>query len=95
VTCYSIVTSVFKEDMEKYVTLVEVASMLGEGLGPYLGSAVQPYLGYANTMYLFGIINAIGMIVCIIVIPSVLNKKVSHEKIEEMLVEMEKIEEMN
>ena len=40
VTCYSIVTSVFKEDMEKYVALVEVASMLGEGFGPFIGAAV-------------------------------------------------------
>jgi len=77
VTCYSIVTSVFKEDMEKYVTLVEVASMLGEGLGPFIGAAVQPFLGYAYTMYLFGILNAIGFIVCIIITPSVLNKSVS------------------
>ena len=77
VTCYSIITNVFKEDMEKYVTLVEVASMLGEGLGPFLGAIVQPYLGYANTMYLFGIINAFGLLVCIIITPSVLNKTIS------------------
>ena len=76
-TCYSIITNVFKEDMEKYVTLVEVASMLGEGLGPFLGAIVQPYLKYANTMYLFGIINTFGLIVCFIITPSVLNKTVS------------------
>lgn len=63
--------------MEKYVTLVEVASMLGEGLGPFLGSIIQPYLGYAKTMYLFGIINAFGLLICIIITPSVLNKTVS------------------
>jgi predicted MFS family arabinose efflux permease len=63
--------------MEKYVTLVEVASMLGEGLGPFLGSIIQPYLGYSSTMYLFGIINAFGLLICIIITPSVLNKTVS------------------
>lgn len=40
VTCYSIVTNVFKEDMEKYVTFAEVALMLGEGIGPFLGAFV-------------------------------------------------------
>jgi predicted MFS family arabinose efflux permease len=82
ITCYSIVTNVFKENMEKYIALLEVALMLGEGLGPFIGAAVQPSLGYANTMYLFGIFNGIGLIVCVIFTPSVLNKTVSDKKIE-------------
>lgn len=75
--------------MEKYVTFAEVALMLGEGIGPFLGAFVQPYLGYAFTMYLFGIINAFGLIVCIIFTPSILNKTVPQEKIEEMLACMD------
>jgi hypothetical protein len=63
--------------MEKYVTYVEVASMLGEGLGPFLGAIVSPYLEYAKTMYLFGFINLFGTITCIFIMPSVLNKTVS------------------
>lgn len=75
--------------MEKYVTYAEVALMLGEGIGPFLGAFVLPYLGYANTMYLFGIINTLGLIICIFVAPSALNKTISIEKIEEMLASMD------
>lgn len=78
--------------MEKYVTFVEIASMLGEGSGPFLAALVSPYLGYANTMYLFGFINLFGTIVCFFIMPSVLNKSEPLEKIEQLLAELDTVE---
>jgi hypothetical protein len=45
-------------------------------------------------MYLFGIFNTIGFIVCFFITPSILNKSVSEEKIEELLSNLELVEDI-
>jgi MFS family permease len=40
ITCYSIITNVFSDDIMKYITYIEITVGVGLGLGPSLGSAV-------------------------------------------------------
>jgi MFS family permease len=44
VTCYSLVTSNFTEDLMKYISYIELTVGIGLSLGPALGSVVYPYL---------------------------------------------------
>jgi MFS family permease len=69
-TCYSVITNVFSDNMMKYIGYCEIYVGIGLGLGPMIGSAVYPYLKYDGTMYFFGGLNVIVMIICIFFIPS-------------------------
>ena len=40
VTCYSVITNMFSEDVMKYIAYIEIVVGLGLGIGPTLGSAV-------------------------------------------------------
>jgi len=83
ITCYSIITSVFKDDLIKYITYIEIIAGLGLTLGPCIGSLIYGtfHFGFEYTMYAFGIINAIGMVICMLLIPSSLNKVKKEDKI--------------
>ena len=91
ITGYSIVTSIFTDNMMKYIGYVEICVGLGLGLGPTIGSVFYSYLEYAGTMYLFAGLDGLGMLVCIIFIPSALNETVSEEE----MAQLEFFEEMH
>ena len=91
ITGYSIVTSIFTDNMMKYIGYVEICVGLGLGLGPTIGSVFYSYLEYAGTMYLFAGLDGLGMLVCIFFIPGALNETVSEEE----LAQMEFFEEMH
>jgi len=57
----------------KYIKLIEICVGLGLGLGPAIGSIVIAHLSYANTMYVFGALNTLGIIICMGFIPNELN----------------------
>jgi MFS family permease len=40
ITCYSVITSMFKDDISKYIVYIEIAAGIGLGLGPSIGSLV-------------------------------------------------------
>ena len=77
VTCYNLVCNIYSDEILKYIGYIEIAVGLGLGLGPFLGSAVFSRLDYAGTMYFFGGVNVVGLVMCIIAIPSELNETVS------------------
>lgn len=74
ITSYTIITNVFSDNVMKYISYIEITVGMGLGLGPAIGSVFDTHFGYAWTMYMFGILNAFAMIVCIFFIPSQLNK---------------------
>ena len=40
ITCYSIITTVFKDELIKFITYIEITAGLGLTLGPALGSLI-------------------------------------------------------
>ena len=56
------------------IRYIEIFVGIGLGAGPFIGSAVYGFIGYANTMYLFGALNAIAMGFCMYALPKMLNK---------------------
>lgn len=73
ITGYSVITSTFSSEMLKYIGYIEICVGLGLGLGPMLSALVFKYLQYAGTMYLFGILNLAGTLLCVCLLPSELN----------------------
>lgn len=73
VTSYTVITTVFSDDVMKYISYIEITVGLGLGLGPALGSVICTQVGYKWTMYIFGFLNLIGMIICQFYIPKELN----------------------
>ena len=64
VTSYTVITTVFSDNVMKYISYIEITVGLGLGLGPALGSVIDTQVGYEWTMYIFGFLNLIGMILC-------------------------------
>ena len=73
VTSYTVITTVFSDDVMKYISYIEITVGLGLGLGPALGSVICTQVGYQWTMYIFGFLNLVGMIICQFYIPKELN----------------------
>ena len=73
--------------MAKYIAYSEIFIGLGQLLGPLIGSSVYDTLQFDGTLYLFGGLNALGLIMCIIFIPAQLNKTISSEEILERIIE--------
>jgi len=88
-TVYSVITNVFSDEMMKYIGYCEIWVGVGLGLGPMLGSAVYPLLDYEGTMYFFGVLNLIIMVMCVFFIPSELNKTTSMDELAEIEAELE------
>lgn len=83
-TGYVVICNVFSDNVMKYITYIEIVVGLGLGLGPLIGSAVYPYIKYEGTMYFFGCLNLITMILSAIFIPSSLNETSSDEEVAEL-----------
>jgi MFS family permease len=81
ITCYSIITTVFKDELIRYITYIEIVAGLGLSLGPAVGSFVYGTLDFKfrNTMIFFAALNFIGMVLCIILMPSKLNKTIKED----------------
>jgi len=92
ITCYTVITSVFSDNVMKYISYIELVVGMGLALGPAIGSVVYGVLNYDGTMYFFGGLNTIAMLCCYFFIPNELNKTVSSEEIAEFEAEMEDID---
>lgn len=63
VTCYSILTSVFSDDREKYIGYGEAATGFGLMLGPVLGGILNTTIGYLGAFLFFaGMLGAFGVL---------------------------------
>ena len=89
ITCYTVVCNTFSDQIMKYITMIEITVGLGLGLGPTLGSIVYAQLEYEKTMYMFGGINTIGILICCCLLPNELNKTVKEEDVAAFEAEME------
>lgn len=76
----------------KYIGYIEIAVGVGLGAGPTLGSIISTKCTYEVTMYCFGVINTVGLLACILMIPGELNSSASEEEVAE--IEQENLEEM-
>lgn len=70
---YSIITSIFSDELLKYIGYIEIVVGLGLGLGPMIGGLVVPFLHYAGTMAFFGFLNLAAMTLCYFMLPAKLN----------------------
>lgn len=68
----------------KVIGYIEISIGLGLGLGPAIGSTVYRYMQYEHTMYFFGGINVIALVVCLGAIPNKLNHSVSRQHYNEV-----------
>jgi predicted MFS family arabinose efflux permease len=57
----------------KYIGYLEISVGVGLTAGPTLGSVIGSMCTYEVTMYVFGVFNTIGLIVCMFIIPGELN----------------------
>lgn len=73
--------------MAKYIAYSEICIGLGQLLGPLIGSSVYDTLQFDGTLYLFGGLNLLGLITCIVLIPGQLNKTISTEEVLERMLE--------
>lgn len=89
VTSYTVITTIFSDDVMKYISYIEITVGVGLGMGPALGSVIYAQVGYAWTMYIFGFLNLAGLVVCYFFIPSVLNKSAPEETNDDIDEELE------
>jgi predicted MFS family arabinose efflux permease len=87
-----VVTSIYSDDMMKYIGYIEICVGLGLGMGPVIGSAVYSALEYEGTMYLFAGFNLMGTLACVCMIPSELNQTLTEEEQAEIEAEIEEEE---
>jgi len=74
----------------KYIGYIEISVGVGLGLGPTIGSVVFKFLGYEDTMYFFGGLNFLALVICCSLIPGALNETLTEEELDE--IEHEKME---
>lgn len=91
ITSYTIITTIYSDNIMKYISYIEITVGMGLGLGPAIGSVIDGQVGYAWTMYIFGILNAVAMIICFFFLPNALNKTESDEEIAEVEAEIEEL----
>lgn len=63
-TAYAIITSVFKDNLMKYIGYVEIIAGLGLSIGPLLGGLLFTNLEYAGTLFFFGALNLVVLMFC-------------------------------
>lgn len=88
ITSYTVITTVFSDDVMKYISYIEITVGMGLGLGPAIGSIFDKQVGYAWTMYIFGFLNLAAMIVCFFFIPNELNRTRDQEEEAEIEAEL-------
>jgi len=74
ITIYTVITSIYSDNIIRYITYIEMVTGVGLVLGPALASIVYGSLHYQGTMYFFGFLNLLAMIACWCVIPNSFNE---------------------
>ena len=80
VTCYSILTSVFSDDREKYIGYGEAATGFGLMLGPVLGGIFNSTIGYMGAFLVFAGMLLFFGVLAFYFIPNSLNNSLKPEK---------------
>ena len=80
ITGYSVVTSIYADDVMRYIGYIEICVGLGLGMGPVIGSAVYKALDYEGTMYMFAGFNLLGTLLCVCLIPNALNATLTEDE---------------
>lgn len=73
ITCYGVLCQFFANDIAKHIGYIEISVGFGNGLGPGVGGFLYPLFGYEYTMYVFGVLCFIGMVLGMVMIPNELN----------------------
>ena len=68
----------------RYIKYIEIAVGLGLGIGPLAGDQLFEVIGFEYSMYSFGGLNLLALLLCIILIPSVLNQTASGQEMNEL-----------
>jgi len=71
----------------RYIGYIEISVGVGLGMGPTIGSAVYKFLDYEGTMYFFTALNVCGLLICLFLIPNVLNYTLSREELDAIKAE--------
>jgi len=74
-TGFSIVSSYFKDDKEKYIGFMENALGLGFICGPIIGSLFYGFAGYSSAFYALAFIQFYTIIMICVYIPGSLNEE--------------------
>ena len=74
ITLYSVLTEMYKEDVNIVFRYMEICVNVGYAAGPIIGAVVYSGLKYGGTMYLFGGINGLCLIFSIFMIPNSVNE---------------------
>ena len=82
-TAYAMITSVFKDNLMKYIGYVEITAGLGLSAGPLLGGLLFTDLDYTGTLFFFGAINLFVLLLCQYLIPNEMNNSDSEDSLEE------------
>ena len=83
ITGYSIITSTFRDEITKYISMIEIFVGLGLGMGPLLGTVIYQAFDYKNTMNMFALISLVGTILCGILLPHELNSTYNRDEDED------------
>ena len=78
-TAYAMITSVFKDNLMKYIGYVEITAGLGLSVGPLLGGLLFTDLDYTGTLFFFGGINFFVLLLCQYLIPNEMNNSDSED----------------
>lgn len=82
-TAYSVITTLFSYDIMRYIKYIEIAVGLGLGLGPFTGDELYERTDdFALSMYVFGGLNFVTLLICAILIPNELNMTASQQEID-------------
>ena len=73
-TCYCVLCQVYSEDVTWVIRYIEIFINLGMGFGPVFGAILYERFKYEYTMYSFGGLSFIALLLCFLLIPNVLNK---------------------
>ena len=72
----------------RYIKYIEISVGLGLGIGPLAGDYLyETTEDFALSMYCFGALNLVTLIICMVLIPNELNATASDKEIEKMEVE--------
>ena len=74
ITCYGVLCQFFADDIARHIGYIEISVGFGNGLGPGVGGFIFPAFGYEYTMYIYGLLCFIGMLLGIYMIPDELNQ---------------------
>jgi MFS family permease len=87
-TAYSVITTIFSHDIMTYIKYIEIAVGLGLGLGPVAGDVLFELLDFELSMYCFGVLNFLTLMICALMIPNELNITASETEVNEEEVRM-------